>query len=119
MHPYGRKAARYSLAAQRLGRSQWLAVVDALYQKQPQWALDGKIEASLIGAVSAEDLSRMRTLVMDPAIEETIAREIALGQSKQVKSTPTVFVTTQNNEQKIEHLLPYQTWKSFFDMAAK
>jgi len=119
MHPYGRKAARYSLAAQRLGRMQWLAVVDALYKRQPQWALDGGIEASLIGTVSAEDLLRMRSIALEPAIEETIAREIALGLSKQVKATPTVFVTAQNKEQKIEHLLPYQTWKNFFDMAAK
>jgi protein-disulfide isomerase len=36
-HTYSRKAARYSLAAQRVGKKQWLAVVDALYTKQEQW----------------------------------------------------------------------------------
>jgi len=40
MHPYGRKAARYSIAAQHVGKKQWLAVVDALYTKQEQWAAD-------------------------------------------------------------------------------
>ena len=46
-HKYSREAARYSLAAQRLGRRQWLAVIRALYQKQPMWVENGNIDGAL------------------------------------------------------------------------
>ena len=115
MHPYGREAARYSLAAQRLGRKKWLAVLDALYIKQPQWSLDGKIDAALMGVVSAEDFARIKRTLQEPSIEETIARDIALGQKREVKSTPTTFVTVLNKQQKVEGPLEYQVWKRFFD----
>jgi protein-disulfide isomerase len=74
----GRHAARFSLAAQRIGRKQWLAVIDALYTKQSQWTRDGKIDVALIGAVSTEDLIRIRSIAREPYIEQAIERNIAL-----------------------------------------
>src|SRR5262249_7208057 len=43
MHKYSRLAARYSLAAQRVGHNQWAAVVDAMYANQATWSIDGNL----------------------------------------------------------------------------
>jgi protein-disulfide isomerase len=119
MHAYGRKAARYSLAAQRIGRKQWLAVMDALYEKQAQWSHDGNIDSALNSALSAEDLSRVKKNLQDPSIDKAIDREIALGEKKGVKGTPSIFVTARNREQPQAPYAPYVVWKDYFDSIVK
>ena len=116
-----REAASYSLAAQRLGRKQWQAVVDALYTKQPQWAQDGKVDSALIGAVSTEDLIRIKSIAMEPYIKEELDRDIALGIKREVNKTPTIFWTALNRApQKIDQaVLPYDTWKRNIDRIVK
>lgn len=118
-HLYSAQAASYSLAAQRVGRKQWLAVLDALYVKQPEWSQNGNIDAALIGVVSAEDLIKIKTIAFEKSIEKAIIQEIALGQKKEVKVTPTVFWTALNKEQKVDQLYPYQKWKGLFDLIVK
>jgi protein-disulfide isomerase len=119
MHAYGRRAARYSLAAQRVGRNQWLAVMDALYTKQEQWSLDGNIEAALKSAVSVEDLDRIKKALQDPSIDEAIARDIALGLKKGVTGTPTIFMTALNKERLKAPYLTYRAWQEFFGRFVK
>ena len=119
MHAYSREAARYSLAAQRIGRKQWLAVLDALYEKQAQWSLDGKIESALRGALSAEDLSRINKILKDPSIDREIDQDIALGDKKGVPGTPTIFVTVRNMEQPKAPYAPYLIWKDYLDSLLK
>jgi protein-disulfide isomerase len=119
MHTYGRKAARFSLAAQRIGREQWLAVMDALYRKQPLWSLDGEIAKALAGTLPADTLARIEKIAQEPAIEDEIEREIALGEKMGVKSTPTIFITAKGTTEKIERALPYSVWKDFFNNVLK
>jgi len=118
-HAYGRKAARYSLAAQRVGRNQWLAVMDALYTKQEQWALDGNIDAALKVAVSAEDLDQIKKNLQDPSIDTAIAKDIALALKKGVTGTPTVFMTALNKERLKAPYLTYKAWQEFFGRFVK
>ena len=114
-HKYSREAARYSLAAQRLGRRQWLAVIRALYQKQPMWVENGDIDGALRGVVSAGDLARIKRIAGEPSIRDAVSREVALGEKREIRSTPTIFVTAHNKTQKIEQLMPYEVWKDYFD----
>jgi protein-disulfide isomerase len=115
MHAYSRRAARYSLAAQRIGRKQWLAVMNALYATQPLWSQDGEIEKALAGAVSSDTLRRIKEIAQEPSIENELGREVALGEKMGVKSTPTIFVTAKNKTEKVERVLPYDVWKGFFN----
>lgn len=120
MHPYAREAARYSVAAQRLGRAQWAAVVDALYENQERWSLDGKIDAAIMGAVSPEDFSKIKRMLGEPSIEDAIARDIALGQQRQVKSTPTWFAMSPlTKEQRVEGPVDYRVLKPWVDANIK
>jgi protein-disulfide isomerase len=119
MHAYGRKAARYSIATQRVGRKQWLAVVDALYTKQEQWALDGNLDAVLKGVLSAEDFDRVKKNLLDPSIDEAIDRDTALGQKRGVEGTPSIFLTTLNKEHPKYPYAPYAVWKGYFDRVVR
>ncbi len=119
MHQYSREAARFSLAAQKLGRPQWLAVVDSLYANQDSWSKDGMVGVAVAKALSPTDFQKVLKLKDDPSINETIERDIALGQRREVQSTPTFFVTAQNKEQKVVGGMPYPVLKQFFDRVVK
>jgi protein-disulfide isomerase len=119
MHPYSRKAARYSLAAQRVGKAQWLAVIDALYTRQEQWGQDGNIDAALKGTMSADDLELTKKIMQDPSIEDAIKRDISLGESRGVTGTPAIFMTVLNKKHPKYPYAPFQVWKDFFDTIVK
>jgi protein-disulfide isomerase len=118
-HPYSREAARYSVAAQKLGRQQWVAVVESLYKDQDEWSKTGQVQMAVAKALSLPDFERVLKLKQDPSINEVIERDIALGQKREVLSTPTFFVTALNREQKVVGGLPYLTLKQFFDQIVK
>ena len=120
MHRYAREAARYSLAAQKLGRKQWAAIVDALYSSAPQWSLDGRIEQALMGAISAEDFAKVKRNLQEPEIEEAIVKEIGLANRRSVKSTPTIFVNAvTRKEQRVEGPIPYNALRAYFSEIVK
>lgn len=114
-HQYSREAARYSVAAQNINRKLWLTVMDTLYRKQPLWTLDGNIDGALADVVSAQDLARIKNKAAEPAIEEEVKREVAYGDSKKIRSTPTIFVTARDKTQRVDRVLPYKVWKDFFN----
>jgi protein-disulfide isomerase len=118
-HPYSRKAARYSLAAQRVGKKQWLAVIDALYTKQEQWGQDGNIDTALKDTMSADDFDLMKKIMQDPSIEEAIKRDMDLGEKRGVTGTPSIFMTVLNKKHPKYPYAPYQVWKDFFDTIVK
>jgi predicted DsbA family dithiol-disulfide isomerase len=118
-HAYGRKAARYSLAAQQLGKKQWLAVLESLYEKQALWSLDGNIESVLSQTVSSDDLALIKKNLKDPSIEKTLEGDIALGEKKGVQGTPSIFVTVHNREHPKAPYAPYAIWKDYLDSILK
>jgi len=118
-HKYSREAARDSKAAQRLGRKQWLAVMDALYENQQKWFQNGSVDDVVFKALGADDYFRLRRMLLDPSIDAAIESEIAMGQRKEVTSTPTMFVYAIGKEQKAVGGLPYAVLKGFFDSIVK
>ncbi len=112
---HGRVAARYSKAAQRLGRKQWRAVMDALYTNQERWTWDGSVDAIVSRALSSEDFSRLNKILEDPSIDTAIHREIALGKRREVRSTPTFFVYIGEKRQRVAGSIPYRVMKGFLD----
>ena len=100
IHQFARKAVRFGLAAQRLGQNKWLKVSDALYTQQAAWAEKGDIETVLEKALDPADMSQLKKLVADPAIDTIINQEVALGQSRAVTSTPTTFIITEAGRQQ-------------------
>ena len=118
-HLISREAARYAVAAQPLGRELWVRVVDYLYFCQAEWSYDGKIEPVLARILPPEDLQKVSVRLKDPATEQEIEKELALGNEKKVNSTPTVFVTIDGKEQRLSGVLTYSMLKEIIDRAQK
>ncbi len=119
IHRYAFEAARYSVAAQKLGRQKWGAVVDALYTQQQQWAQSGKIDKVVSSALGFDDFQKVMKILKDPTISEAINRDIALGNQRRVRSTPTMFLSAIGKEQRVEGPIPYPVLKDFFDHIVK
>jgi protein-disulfide isomerase len=118
-HKYAREAARYSVAAQALGRKQWQAVVDSLYIEQPQWSENGMVSAAVVKALSPEDYRRLLKILQSPAVNAALDRDIALAKGKEINTTPTFIVTARGKEQRIVGGVPYPVLKDFIDRTLK
>jgi protein-disulfide isomerase len=114
-HPYAREAARYSVAAQRLGRKQYQAVVESLYIHQPQWSENGKVSDAVVRALSPEDYQRLKKILQSASLNKIIDREVAVGKRMEITTTPTFIVTAGGREQRIVGVVPYPVLKDFFD----
>ena len=119
IHKHAKQAAQYAKAAQKLGRRQWTAVMDALYENQAKWALDGSVDETVFKALGADDFYRLKQMVLLPSIDEAINSEIAMGEKKEVSSTPTSFVYAFGKEQKVVGGVPYPAMRDFIDKNMK
>ncbi len=116
---YSRRAAQYSKAAQKLGRKQWRAVMQTLYENQSQWSFSGFIGAFAAKALSPDEYSRLKDLLREQAIDEEINEEVALGERRKVTITPTIFVHARGKEQKVSGIVAYPILRDFFDGVLK
>jgi len=90
MHAYARKAAQYANAAAAVGKLE--RVAEALYLNQATWSTTGNIEPVVAQVLSPAEMKRVRQLVASARVNRAIDQDVALGQSRQVRSTPTVFI---------------------------
>jgi len=120
MHPYARIASRYALAAARIGRDRWLRVNDQLYRDQAQWSVDGNIEASLAKVLDPTELVRIGNLAAKPEIDAAVQEGVLFGQSREIGSTPTFFITSPfGPQQKVAGYVAYATLKDYLDRLLK
>ena len=115
MHQYSRPAARYAVAARRVGREQWIRVAGHLFSLQSSWSTSGDVEGTVAKALSPENFAKVKEHLKDPAIDALIDRDLALAQRKGVRSTPTYFITVQGKEQKIVGATQYDILKRYLD----
>jgi len=57
--------------------------------------------------------------LLSPEIDQTIDRDVALGNQLKIESTPTMFVYAIGREQKVVGGLPYTALREFFDRIVK
>jgi protein-disulfide isomerase len=73
-----------------------------------------------MGAILAIlNTSRTCYFSRDRAIDEQITREFALGEKRNISTTPTIFIYAPGQEQRVSGVLPYPALKSFFDSILK
>ncbi len=119
IHQHAREAAKYAEATYRLNQQKMLPVMDSLFSDQSQWSQDGKLEAVVAKALSSEDLQKVKKIMQDPSVNQAIDREVALGEKRAVKSTPTLFLYYLGREQKVEGIVTYPVLKQFLDSIVK
>ncbi len=115
IHQYSQEAARYAEAAAQLGRDKLLRVYDTLFMDQAQWAQDGRLEVSIGKVLSRAEMQKLKTILRDPGINAAVDREIKLGEQKQIRSTPTFFISAKGKEQRVEGRITYVALKQFID----
>lgn len=119
MHPYARTAARYITAASQMGSQKILPLFETLFVDQAQWSQDGNIDASISKALPREEFQKLKRLMQDASINAAIDKELQLGMLKEVKSTPTMFISYPGKQQKVEGLVTYPVMKQFIDSIVK
>lgn len=92
MHSHSREAARWASAAAIAGVFQ--STEETLYSKQDQWGSTGRIEDTLAAALSPADMKKVRTIeaTQGAQIDAAIAKDMALGESRGVNGTPSIYV---------------------------
>jgi protein-disulfide isomerase len=92
MHSHSREAARWASAAALAGVFE--TAEQTLYSKQEDWGSTGKIDDALSSAISPADMKKVRTIeaTQGPQIDAAIASDMALGNSRGVNGTPTIYV---------------------------
>jgi protein-disulfide isomerase len=93
MHSHSREAARWASAAALAGVFQ--TAEQTLYAKQDACGSTGKIEDTLASAISPTDMKKVRTIeaTQGAQIDAAIARDMALGDSRGVNGTPSIYVS--------------------------
>lgn len=119
IHGYARNAARYAEAARRLGPDQWQRVSEALYLHLEECKSDKKIEAVAAGVLSKDEMARVLNLLKDPSIDQTINDDIAEGYRRQIKGTPTFFISAKGKTKRIFGTISYPVLKDYIDQLLK
>jgi protein-disulfide isomerase len=91
MHAYSREAAKYATAAGRIGK--YADVCNALFAKQVEWSANGKVADVACSPLNPVQAKKVREMVKDPSIVTEIDRDVNMGRSAKVDSTPTLVVT--------------------------
>jgi protein-disulfide isomerase len=115
IHRYSQEAARYAQAVAQLGRDRLLKVYDVLFMDQAQWSQDGKLEASIAKVLSRAEIQRLKMILQDPGINTAIQKEMQLGDQRQIRSTPTFFISAKGKEQRVEGRITYIALKQYID----
>jgi protein-disulfide isomerase len=116
-HEHSREAAEYANAAARIGRFQ--EVDAALYDKQEIWTRGGSASATVDATVAAvltpRDMKRVRELVASGKLDTYIDSDTALGNSKGVRATPTIYITANGKTYPLPGNLSYELLKQFLN----
>jgi protein-disulfide isomerase len=96
-HQHSGEAARYAVAANRVGKYQQVA--DALFLAQSSWAMTGNVWAAVAPALSAAEQTKVQALLKDPSVSDEVMRDTTAGQRAGLVKTPTVGVNFRMQHQ--------------------
>jgi len=113
MHAYSRIAARYGVAAARLGKFE--PVEKILFEKQEAWEQSGDVDGTVAGVLTAADMAKVRALVKGGTLEEEINKDYGMGQSYQVNQTPTSIIHYKGQTYPVVGQQSYPIFRDFLD----
>ena len=101
MHAHSREAARWANAAAAAGLFE--TVEQALFDKQDDWGATGKIQPMLAETLSPAEMKKVEMIYQQDGaqLDAAIEADLALGRSKNVEQTPSIFVTSHGTMQAL------------------
>ena len=112
-HAYSRRAAYLACAAARIGKYEQVA--RALFAKQGDWSVSGRVEEAALGVLTAADAAKVRALAKDPSIAAEVEKDMALGQGHNLKQTPTIIITHRLKQYPLTSSISYSLLRRFLD----
>ena len=85
-----------------------------IFSTQASWGLSGDLEAALSQAMLPETLAKIRKLLDDRRVDESIDADIARGRTDQVMRTPSVVIV-KNGERRVLPSPDYATLKALLN----
>jgi protein-disulfide isomerase len=113
VHKYSRQAARYANAAAAIGK--FASVEAALFEKQPEWEASGNVAGAVASALTPEEMKRVEEIVRSGRVDPIIDRDIALGHLRGVQQTPTIFVETNGQRNRIVGVVSYTILRNYLN----
>jgi protein-disulfide isomerase len=114
-HVHSREAARWASAAATVGKYE--EVVEALFENQEVWSVNGNIEATLAPVLGA-NLQKVKQVMAahKDEIEAGIENDLFLGHQSEVNQTPTTKISQKGVTLSVSPGgFPYATLKSYLD----
>ncbi|HEY2016111.1 MAG TPA: thioredoxin domain-containing protein [Bryobacteraceae bacterium] len=117
-HPYAEEAARYAVAAGRIGKYQ--QVSSALFDKQAAWVPSGKVWDAVASVLTPAEQKKVQELAKDPSVIAEVKREYDEGVAAGITGTPTLIITHGARRYPIpSQQLEYSFLKSLLDGFSK
>ena len=116
-HAHAREAARWANAAARVHK--YRQVGDALFRTQTSWENSGDVRSVVATVLSPAEMKTVESLMKDPAFDDGIAKDVALGTQAGLKQTPTMIVSHKAQTYPFGGFISYSILKSAIDDMAK
>jgi protein-disulfide isomerase len=115
MHQFARQAAMLANAAGELGFYEVAAT--QIFKTQAEWSQNGNIDAQLAKVLPPGAMQQVRELVKTDSakLEESITKDVTMGQVDRVNETPTLIIVKNGNRQPIAPIPPFPVLKSYID----
>jgi len=113
MHAYSKIAARYVRAASQLGKSE--QAERALFDNQEKWEQSGDVDGTLAGALSAAEMTKIRTVAKGTSLDPAIEKDVTLGKGYNVNQTPTTIIHFKGQTYPVVGVVSYDVLHSFLD----
>ena len=113
VHKYSREASRYANAAARVGKFE--RVVEALFNKQDTWSADGNVDGVVAAVLTPAEMNKVRQLLRGGQLDAAIDKDKAVGESFQVRQTPTTIITFRGQTYPIVGVVSYPILRRFLD----
>ena len=112
-HAYSRVAARYGRAAAQLGRLE--QVEQVLFENQEKWEQTGDVDGTVASVLSPADMTKIRALIKNPAIDAAVEKDLALGRKYAVNQTPTTIIHYKGQTYPVVGIVSYDVLHQFLD----
>jgi protein-disulfide isomerase len=112
---YSKTATRYANAAGQIGKYE--IVANELFLKQPEWAQNGNVDATVAKVLSATEIEQVRKLVnTDSHLDDATVRDEAMAMNEDhLQATPTIVIVYKGKREQVAGGVTYPLLKSYLD----
>ena len=114
MHQFSKLATRYANAAGTIGKYE--IVANQIFVSQPEWELNGNVDAAVAKVLSPADMEKVRALVKnDTHLDDSVTVDVAMGNQDHLTQTPTLVIVAKGKRDVIGGGMPYSILKQYLN----